>query len=137
MTGLDVEAVCLVIRRATHAGFVLGTTSEMRPKVLSLPSGFVEENESPWEAAVREGCEETGLVLSPREDPVFVGPSHAGGPVTAAFFAVQVRGSVPGPGDDVVLVQWVRPDELLKRSGKFQPFNQRILDACRVLGLIE
>jgi 8-oxo-dGTP diphosphatase len=79
----------------------------------SLPSGFVEWDESPEAAAVRECAEETGLLVAVEE---LLSVRHYTddyrGPGINLTYRVQVTGGNLRPGDDAVEVRFFAPDEL-------------------------
>ena len=78
-----------------------------------LPSGFVEYDEGPEQAAVREFLEETGLevqltgLLDVRQYT-----NDARGPGVVILYRGQVVGGEPRPGDDASEVGFFGPDEL-------------------------
>jgi ADP-ribose pyrophosphatase YjhB (NUDIX family) len=78
-----------------------------------LPGGFLEENEHPLDALVRELREETGLEIEPRE---FVGvwmePGYQGRTVLCLTWDARVLDGVERPADDVVELAWFAPHEL-------------------------
>jgi len=78
-----------------------------------LPSGFVEYDESPAEAAVRECLEETGLevrLTGLLDVTQYV--SQLRGPGIIVLYRGQVVGGEPQPGDDASEVGFFGPDEL-------------------------
>ncbi len=78
-----------------------------------LPSGFVEWDESPEAAAVRECAEETGLVVAVAEPPeVRHYTDDYRGPGINLTYRVQVIGGSLRPGDDAAEVRFFAPDEL-------------------------
>jgi ADP-ribose pyrophosphatase YjhB (NUDIX family) len=78
-----------------------------------LPSGFVESDESPAEAAVRECLEETGLQvrLTGLLDVTQYGNDKRGSGIIILYRA-QVVGGEPRPGDDASEVGFFGPDEM-------------------------
>jgi 8-oxo-dGTP diphosphatase len=78
-----------------------------------LPSGFVEYDEAPEQAAVRECLEETGLnvqltdLLDVRQYT-----NDVRGPGVVILYRGQVVGGEPCPGDDASDVGLFGPDEL-------------------------
>ena len=78
-----------------------------------LPSGFVEYDEAPTDAAIRECLEETGLkvqltgLLDVRQYT-----NDARGPGIVILYRGQVVGGEPRPGDDAGEVGFFGPDEL-------------------------
>jgi len=103
-------------------------TNEPRPQVLlikrsdtgalALPGGFVDANETPACAALRELEEETGLVLDTAGELVYQGPVadlrttlHAWAETSAYLFTVDVPSNVRG-NDDALNADWYFLDEL-------------------------
>lgn len=83
-----------------------------------LPSGFVEWDESPEVAAVRECAEETGLVVAVAELlEVRHYTDDYRGPGINLTYRVQVTGGSLQAGDDAVEVRFFAPDELPPRGG--------------------
>ncbi|MEJ2735593.1 MAG: NUDIX domain-containing protein [Anaerolineae bacterium] len=79
----------------------------------SLPSGFVEWDESPEAAAVRECAEETGLLVAVAELlSVRQYTDDYRGPGINLTYRVQVTGGNLQPGDDAVEARFFAPDEL-------------------------
>ena len=78
-----------------------------------LPSGFVEYDEAPEQAAIREFLEETGLevrltdLLDVRQYK-----NDARGPGVVVLYRGQVVGGVPRPGDDASEVGFFGPEDL-------------------------
>lgn len=78
-----------------------------------LPSGFVEYDEAPQEAAVRECLEETGLrveLTGLLEVSQYVNDSR--GPGILILYQGRVVGGQPHAGDDASEVGFFGPDEL-------------------------
>lgn len=78
-----------------------------------LPSGFVEYDEAPDEAAVRECLEETGLTVQLTDlldVSQYVNDSR--GPGILILYRGRVVGGEPYPGDDASEVGFFGPDEL-------------------------
>lgn len=78
-----------------------------------LPGGFVEEDEHPLDALVRELREETGLDVEPHD---FVGiwmePDYDGRTVLCLTWDARVTGGVEAAADDVAELRWFAPAEL-------------------------
>jgi 8-oxo-dGTP diphosphatase len=78
-----------------------------------LPGGFLEENEHPLDALVRELREETGLDVEPAS---FVGvwmePDYQGRTVLCLTWDACVTGGNERPADDVSELAWFAPHEL-------------------------
>ena len=100
---VETEDRVLMVRRAVEPA--LGRWS--------LPSGFVEWDESPESAAVRECAEETGLKLA---GVALAEVRHYSddfrGPGINLTYRGQVAGGLLRPGDDAAEVRWFAPDEL-------------------------
>ncbi|MFQ5613365.1 MAG: NUDIX domain-containing protein, partial [Anaerolineae bacterium] len=78
-----------------------------------LPSGFVEIDESPAEAAVRECKEETNLDVELVGKPDIYHYFHEGrGGGILILYRARVIGGQPRPGDDVNQVCFFEPDSL-------------------------
>jgi ADP-ribose pyrophosphatase YjhB (NUDIX family) len=78
-----------------------------------LPSGFVEYDEDPARAAVRECLEETGLevhLTDLLEVSQYVNDSR--GPGIVVLYRGQIVGGEPLPGDDASEVEFFGPDDL-------------------------
>ncbi len=68
MEGIKVQAETSAMAVVMCHGKILATTEIIYGKeALSLPKGHVEENETPFEAAVRECYEETNVTVSASE----------------------------------------------------------------------
>jgi ADP-ribose pyrophosphatase YjhB (NUDIX family) len=120
---VEMEDRVLLIRRAVEPG--LGKWS--------LPSGFVEWDESPESAAVRECEEETGLVLV---DVVLLDVRHYSedyrGPGINLTYRGRVAGGVLRPGDDAADVQFFARLELPAAGDIAFPGHRLVLDRWRV-----
>lgn len=99
----DGEGQVLLLRRAAEPG---------RDK-WCLPSGFVEWDESPEEAAVRECAEETGLaVTEARLMEVGHYTDDFRGPGINLTYRVQVADGALQPGDDAAEARYFAPGEM-------------------------
>ncbi len=98
-----------------------------------LPSGFVEYDEAPADAAVRECLEETGLRVHLTG---LVEVSHYGNDARGSGILVLYRGRVvggePRPGDDASEVGFFGPEELPDNIAF--PSNRRALARWREEG---
>lgn len=95
-----------------------------------LPSGFVEYDESPAEAAVRECLEETGLhveLTGVLDVSQYV--SDLRGPGIIILYQGQIIGGQPSPGDDASEVGMFGHDEL--PTDIAFPSNRRVLTHWR------
>ncbi len=92
----------LLIRRASDPG---------RGK-WALPAGFVDHDEAPEDAALRELLEETGLQARIRRLlAVFPKRDHGLADIVIAYSAEYIGGELR-PGDDAAAAGWFSPDEL-------------------------
>jgi 8-oxo-dGTP diphosphatase len=100
---LESEGRVLLIRRGVNPGMDLWC----------LPSGFIEHDESPEVAAVREAKEETGLDVA-LEDLMglhsYIDPARGNG-ILILYRARAIGGELM-PGDDAKEVRYFAPDEL-------------------------
>lgn len=78
----------------------------------SFPAGFVEFDEEPADAAVRECREETGLAVEIAGLHAVVGPEPAGAASIVIVYRARVVGGKLQAGDDVDRVGFFGPDEL-------------------------
>lgn len=78
-----------------------------------FPGGFLEEDEHPLDALVRELREETGLEIAPDGFVgVWIEPDYDGRTVLALTWDARVAGGEERPADDVAELRWFGPDEL-------------------------
>lgn len=99
----DEEGKLLLIRRAVEPG----------KDKWGLPSGFVEWDESPEEAAMRECIEETGLVVTELQlCQVGHYADDFRGPGINLTYRVRVAEGVLRPGDDAAEACYFAPGEL-------------------------
>ncbi len=78
----------------------------------SLPAGFVEFDEQPAAAAVRECYEETGLEVEISGLHAVIGPESVGMASIVIVYRARVVGGELAPGDDVDRASFFDPDEL-------------------------
>jgi 8-oxo-dGTP diphosphatase len=106
-------AACLVTVDAQDRLLLVKRSVEPQKGFWCLPGGFMELNETPEEAALRELNEETGLfgkidmLLG-----VAANPSATYGSVLMTGFLVKVFEGNPAPGDDADAVGWFDYKEL-------------------------
>ena len=94
-----------------------------------LPSGFVDPQEAPPQAAVRECCEETGLYV---ESPILLDVIHYTddfrGPGINLVYSARVAGGTLRSGDDAAQARFFAPEELPLPSEIAFRGHQRIID---------
>jgi ADP-ribose pyrophosphatase YjhB (NUDIX family) len=97
----------LLVKRAIEPGLGLWC----------LPAGFVEWDEPPESAVVRECREETGLVVTGIEllDTVHYTQDFRG-PGVNLIYRAQPAGGIQRPGDDAAQVRWFSADDLPPRD---------------------
>jgi ADP-ribose pyrophosphatase YjhB (NUDIX family) len=98
-----------------HDGRVLLVRRRMQPRrgMWTFPAGFVEFDEDPAEAAVRECREETGLEVRINGLlDLIAGREHERGADIVVVYCAQVVGGEPRADDDVDQVAFFGPDEL-------------------------
>ena len=78
----------------------------------SFPAGFVEFDEDPADAAVRECYEETGLEVRVTGLHAVIGPEPAGAASVVIVYRARIVGGELSPGDDVDRVGFFDMDEL-------------------------
>lgn len=81
-----------------------------------LPGGFLEEEEHPLDAVVRELREETGLEIEPLELVAIEMDRYGDGEDAEAtlnlYWTARVVSGEMAPADDVTELRWFAPDEL-------------------------
>ena len=77
--------------------------------------GFIEEGESPEEAAIREAKEETNLDIKLGEILGAGKDIYSGQHIIPIAFAAKLIGGVPQPADDVVELKWFSLDSLPRK----------------------
>jgi ADP-ribose pyrophosphatase YjhB (NUDIX family) len=100
-------AACLVTVDAQDRLLLVKRSVDPKKGFWCLPGGFMELNETPEEAALRELHEETGLVG--KIDMllgVTANPSASYGSVLMTGYLIRVFEGEPSPGDDADDVQW-------------------------------
>jgi 8-oxo-dGTP diphosphatase len=98
-----------------HDGKVLLVRRAVNPRqgTWSFPAGFVEFDEDPAEAAVRECREETGLEVKINGLlDLIAGREHERGADIVVVYCARVVGGEPRADDDVDQVAFFGPDEL-------------------------
>lgn len=113
---------------SNHTADPIVVTTESRPRILliersdtgllALPGGFVDTDEEPHHAALREAQEETGIQLTSPGKLVYCGPVadlrttlHAWAETSAYLFTVSTPVEVTG-NDDALNAGWYYIDEL-------------------------
>ncbi len=100
---------------AERDGQVLLVRRRMEPRrgLWTFPGGFVDYDEAPIEAAVRECREETGLdVEITGLVDVVGGEEHAAGADIVIVYSGKVPGGVPHGADDADRARFFDPDRL-------------------------
>ena len=102
----------------------------------ALPGGFVDADESPKAAAIREVLEETGVVISADaliEIGVFgdKGRDPRGWTVSVAFVALLTESQEAKAGDDAVSVSWISWSELCHQQHHLAFDHQEIIDRAQ------
>jgi ADP-ribose pyrophosphatase YjhB (NUDIX family) len=98
-----------------HDDKVLLVRRRMNPRqgMWTFPAGFVDFDEDPAEAAVRECREETGLEVEVTGLlDLIAGREHARGADIVIVYCARLVGGEPRAGDDVDWVAFFAPDEL-------------------------
>jgi ADP-ribose pyrophosphatase YjhB (NUDIX family) len=98
-----------------HEGQVLLVRRRMNPRqgMWTFPAGFVDFDEDPAEAAVRECREETGLEVEVTGLlELIAGREHARGADIVIVYCARLVGGEPRAADDVDRVAFFAPDEL-------------------------
>ncbi len=99
----------------TQAGKVLLVRRTMSPGrgLWTNPAGFVEYDEDPRDAAVRETLEETGYQVEVTGLLAAIhGREHARGADLVIVYRARIVGGNPRPADDVDALRFFGPDEL-------------------------
>lgn len=99
----------------SHEGKVLLVRRRRGPRqgTWTFPAGFVEFDEDPAEAAVRECREETGLEVEVTSLlDVIAGREHGRGADIVIIYCARLAGGEPRAADDVDQVAFFAPDEL-------------------------
>lgn len=111
------QAACALIK---YEGKILAVSRRDDPTKWGLPGGKVNPGESPYDAAVRETEEETGVLILQMQ---LVFTAQCKGYKTSVFGVKEYRGMYfrrRGEG----LVQWVDP--LLLLAGPFGTYNRKL-----------
>ena len=98
-----------------HDGQVLLVRRRMNPRqgLWTFPAGFVDFDEDPAEAAVRECREETGLQVEITGLlDVIAGREHERGADVVIVYCARLVGGEPRAADDVDRVAFFAPDQL-------------------------
>lgn len=113
---------------------------------LALPGGFLDQNETTHQSALRELAEETGLGLGARGIPCtlvakrpfdYPTRSQRGRTITHAFHFDVSTVELPEvrAGDDAAAAEWVERDRLLALEDQFFEDHLHILDTFLGLGV--
>lgn len=97
-----------------HEGKVLLVRRRLNPRkgMWTFPAGFVEFDEDPAEAAVRECLEETGLEIEITGLlNVIAGKEHEHGANIVIVYRARLVGGEPQAGDDADQVAFFAPDD--------------------------
>lgn len=83
-----------------------------------LPGGWAEPGEVPWQTAMRELFEETGLSPCATPRPILIQPGRV------FFLLACARGHLrPSDEGDVAWLEW---DELIRRAGRWRGLLSRM-----------
>lgn len=122
-------AVMLIVKD----GRILAVSRRNNKAKFGLPGGKVEPEETPWQAAIRETLEETGVKVTKCEF-IFLRDEPRDRPEGEDFhaycyYATEWEG-VPHDSEEGV-VSWLTQTELLGDKGAFADYNRRTLDVFR------
>jgi ADP-ribose pyrophosphatase YjhB (NUDIX family) len=101
-----------------------------------IPGGFMEPDELPQEAAIRELREETGLAVTPTDllgfyvDDYPYAPPGSNEKVLIIYFLATATGE-PHPDDDAAAIGWFAPGDLPGPANLAFPHLARALDDLR------
>jgi 8-oxo-dGTP pyrophosphatase MutT (NUDIX family) len=111
-------APCVSVLIEGDAGFLVGKRAEgsIYAGLWCLPCGYIENDETFFEAASRESLEETGMAVQPTRI-VNVVSNRLAGDVRSLVVVILARPLPPGQvavaGDDLCELRWIGPDESL------------------------
>jgi 8-oxo-dGTP diphosphatase len=114
-------------------GLILGISRRNDKTKFGLPGGKLEAGEMPWQAAIRETKEETGVTVAMctqifrREEP----PATPDGEpfYTYCYYALAWSGEPKDSEEGVV--KWLTAEELTSTAGAFPEYNRKTLDAFK------
>jgi 8-oxo-dGTP pyrophosphatase MutT (NUDIX family) len=113
-------------------GLILSISRRDDTTKFGLPGGKLEPGEQPWEAAVRETFEETGVIVDMYSEIFRREERTSSGEIfyTYCYYAVAWSGTPTNSEEGVVT--WLTDKELTETHGAFPDYNRATLDAFRL-----
>jgi len=127
----DFSAGGVVVRHGNVAVIVPRRRGAQGDKVLGLPKGHLDGQESELEAAIREVREETGLIVAPGRMVGSIQRPAGDGVYDIRDYAAEVTGGTLAAGDDADDTVWAGTAELAAL-----PLTEGLLDTLRSWGAL-